>query len=80
MIVINNRFNLSIIKNLIKLFYLYCSCKKVVEKSNKENLRVIRNTLPNKSENFGFAFHLINEETLCRKGFTRKLREIQILK
>ena len=51
MIVINNRFNLSIIKKLIKLFYLHCSCKKVVEKSNKENLKVIKNTLPNKSGN-----------------------------
>ena len=49
MIVINNRFNLSIVKKLIKLFYLRCSYKKVVEKSNKENLKVIKNTLPNKS-------------------------------
>ena len=48
MIVINNYFNLSIIKKLIKLFYLHCSCKKVVEESNKENLKVIKNTLPNK--------------------------------
>ena len=44
----NNRFNLSIIKKLIKLFYLHCSGKKVVE---KENLKVIKNTLPNKSGN-----------------------------
>ena len=51
-IVINNRYNLSIIKKLIKLFYLHCSSKKVVEKSNKENLKVIKNTLwPNKSGN-----------------------------
>ena len=49
MIVINNCFNLSIVKKLIKLFYLRCSYKKVVEKSNKENLKVIKNTLPNKS-------------------------------
>ena len=35
---------------LIKLFYLHFSCKKVVEDS-KENLKVIKNTLPNKSEN-----------------------------
>ena len=37
-----------IIKKLIKLFYLYFSCK---EKSNKENLKVIKNTLSNKSGN-----------------------------
>ena len=41
-IVIDNRFNLSIIKKVIKLFYLHCSCKKVVEKSNKENLTLKR--------------------------------------
>ena len=51
MIVINNRFNLFIIKKLIKQFYLHCSCKKVVEKSNKKNLKVIKNYFPNKSEN-----------------------------
>ena len=50
-IVINDRFNLCIIKKLIKWFYLHCSCKKVVEKSNEENLKVIKNTLQNKSEN-----------------------------
>ena len=38
-----------IIKKLLKLFYLHCSCKKVLRKSNKENLKVIKNTLPNKS-------------------------------
>ena len=48
-IVINNRFNLSIMKKPINLLYLHCSCKKVVEKSNRENLKVIKNTLPNKS-------------------------------
>ena len=51
MTVINNRFNLSIIKKLIKLFYLHYSCKKLVEKSNKENLKFIKNILPNKSGN-----------------------------
>ena len=51
MIVINNRFNLSVIKRLIQLLYLHYSCKKVVEKSNKENLKVTKNALPNKSEN-----------------------------
>ena len=51
MTITNNRFNVSVIKKLIKLFYLYCSCKKVVEKSNNENLKVIKNTLPNKSGN-----------------------------
>ena len=51
MIVISNRFNLFIIKYLIKPFYLHCSCKKVVEKSNKKNLKVIKNTLLNKSRN-----------------------------
>ena len=50
-IVINNGFNLSIIKTLFKLFYLHCFYKKVVEKSNKENLKVIKNTLPDKSGN-----------------------------
>ena len=35
----------------MKLFYLHCSCKKVVEKSNKENLKMIKSSLPNKSEN-----------------------------
>ena len=51
MTVVNYRCNLSIIKKLIKLFYLHCTCKKVVETSNKENLKVIKNTLPNKSGN-----------------------------
>ena len=51
MVVKNDRYNLSITKKLIKLFYLHCSCKKVVENSNKENLKVIKNTLPNKSVN-----------------------------
>ena len=51
-VVINNRFNLTIIKKLTELFYLQCSCKKAVRKSNKDNLRVIKkNTLPNKSGN-----------------------------
>ena len=35
----------------MKLFNLHCSCKKVVEKPNKENFKVIENTLPNKSAN-----------------------------
>ena len=35
----------------MKLFYLHFPCKKVVEKSNKENLKVIKNTVPNKSGN-----------------------------
>ena len=51
MIAINNDFNLSIIKKLIKSFYLHCFCKKVVEKSIKENLKGIKNTLLNKSGN-----------------------------
>ena len=38
-------------KKLIKLFYLLWSCVKVDEKSNKKNLNVIKNTLPNKSGN-----------------------------
>ena len=39
-------------KKLIKLFFcLHWSCKKAVEDSNKENLKVIKNTLPNKSRN-----------------------------
>ena len=50
-IAMNNRFNLSIIRKLVKPLYLHCSCKKVVEKSNKENLKVIKITLPNKSGN-----------------------------
>ena len=48
---INNRFNLAIIKKLIKLFYIDCPSKRVINKSNKENLKVIKNTLPNKSGN-----------------------------
>ena len=44
---------ISFIKELIKLSYLYCSCRKVVEKSNEENLKVIKNTFPNKSGNPG---------------------------
>ena len=43
---------LCIIKKLIKLFYLHCPCKKVVENSNWENLKLffwIKNTLPDKS-------------------------------
>ena len=50
-IIINNCVNLSIIKKLIKLFYLHCSCEKVVQISNKKSLKVIKNTLSNKSEN-----------------------------
>ena len=38
-------------KEIIKLFYLHCSYIKVVEKSNQENLKVIKNFLPNKSGN-----------------------------
>ena len=51
MLVINNRFNRSITKKLIKLFYLHCESKKVAEKSNKENLKGTKITLPNKSRN-----------------------------
>ena len=50
-IVINSRFNLYIKKKLVRLLYLHCSCKKVVQKWNKENLRLIKNTLSNKSGN-----------------------------
>ena len=35
----------------LKLFYLHYSCKKVVEKSNNEKLKGIKNTFPNKSGN-----------------------------
>ena len=38
-------------KKPIQLFYLFCSCEKVAEMSNQENLKVIKNTLPNKSGN-----------------------------
>ena len=38
------------IKRLTKLFCLQCSCTKIVEKPN-ENLKVIKNILPNKSGN-----------------------------
>ena len=41
-IVINVINFLHVIKKLIKLFYLHCF---ILEKSNKENLKVIRNTL-----------------------------------
>ena len=47
--------SLCTIKKLIKLFYLHCSYKKEVQisrkNSNKENLKVIKNTLPNISGN-----------------------------
>ena len=36
--------SISIIKKLIKLFYLHCSYKKVAWRSNKGNLKVIKNT------------------------------------
>ena len=36
---------------LIKLLHLHWPCKKLVEKSNKENVKVIKNALPNKSIN-----------------------------
>ena len=42
---------ISFIKELIKLSYLYCSCRKVVEKSNEENLKVIKNTFPKNARN-----------------------------
>ena len=42
---------LCIIKELIKLFYLNCSYVEVVEKSNEENIKVIKNTRPNNSGN-----------------------------
>ena len=61
----------------MKLFYLHWSCKNVVEKSNKENLKVIKNTLPNKSgnpeslkklseqlENSSTNVHIIGEDLL----------------
>ena len=35
----------------MKLFYLHLSCKKVVEKSYKENLKVNKNTFQYKSGN-----------------------------
>ena len=35
------------------MFYLHCSYKNVVEKSNKENLKMIKNTLPIKTGNPG---------------------------
>ena len=38
-------------KKLIKLFYLHFSCNLVVEKSNKENLKMIKNNFPYKSGN-----------------------------
>ena len=44
-VVINNHFNLTIIKKLTELFYLQYSCKKAVRKSNKDNLRVIKKIL-----------------------------------
>ena len=41
-IVINVMIFLYVIKKIIELFYLHCF---IVEKSNKENLKVIRNTM-----------------------------------
>ena len=73
----NNRFNLPIIRKLVKLLYLHCSCKKVVEKSNKDNLNVIKITSPNKSgnpeslkkhseklESFSTNVHIVGEDLL----------------
>ena len=61
----------------MKLFYLHWSCKNGIEKSNKENLKVIKNTLPNKSgnpeslkklseqlENSSTNVHIIGEDLL----------------
>ena len=42
---------LRLIKKPIKLFYLLCSYKRVVEKSHYKKLKVIKNTLPDKSGN-----------------------------
>ena len=37
---------------LIKLLYFrFCLKKKIIEKPKEENLKMIKNTLPNKSEN-----------------------------
>ena len=33
------------------MFYLLCSCQEAVEDLNKENLKVTKNTLPNKLGN-----------------------------
>ena len=38
-------------QGLIKLFYLHCSCSTLIQQLNKENLKVIKNTLPSKLAN-----------------------------
>ena len=37
--------------NIIKVFWLYCSREKLLKKQIKKNLKLIKNTLPNKSGN-----------------------------
>ena len=44
---------ISFIKELIKLSYLYCSCRKVVEKSNEENLKRKKKTFSKKTRKPG---------------------------
>ena len=38
-------------QGLIKLCYLHCSCSTLIQQLNKENLKVIKNTLLSKSAN-----------------------------
>ena len=38
-------------QGLIKLSYLHCSCSTLIQQLNKENLKVIKNTLPSKLAN-----------------------------
>ena len=51
MIVITTIISLQYKESNETYIYLHCSCKKVVEKLSKENLKVIKNTCPNKSGN-----------------------------
>ena len=61
----------------IEMFDLHWPCKTLVEKSNKENVKVIKNTLPNKSINpgnltivtksfiYGFVSQAIKSQEKC---------------
>ena len=72
---------------------MHCSCKKVIEKSNYGDLKVIKNTLPNTLGNpknvkeyshgcRGFAegvLHVVLFSILCFKLLVKKRRVAKIL-
>ena len=66
---------------------MHCSCKKEVEKSNEENLRVIKNTFPNKSGNLKSLKKYLQQLEGCstnmhivRKDLLRTLRKLVCLR